>query len=71
MKKKYFLMLNSFILFLISTIVVTAQGRRRSLIGITPNPTGFSPIGIVIFVVLFLGIGYLIYRLFTKDKKKF
>ena len=56
--------------FLYSILVVTANhGGGAS--ARTPNPTGISPIGWIIFIALAIGVGYFFYWIFSKGKKEF
>jgi len=57
--------------FLYSILAVIAFHGGGNIQPTTPNPTGISPIGWIIFIVLFIGGGYFIYWLFSKEKKEF
>jgi len=57
--------------FLFSILSVTANHGGGTLARPTPNPTGFSPIGWIIFIALAIGVGYFFYWIFSKRKKGF
>jgi len=69
MKSKIIIWILIFLFNLISIVAYHGGGKTGGQI--TPSPTVISPIGLMIFVVLFIGIGYLIYWLFSNKKKKF
>lgn len=72
MNKKYLLTLHLSLLFLITALTAAAQrSGGGALTGITPNPTGISPIGWIIFGVIILAGAYFVYWIFTKDKNPF
>jgi len=58
------------ITILYTTVFVLAGHRGGRTTPITPNPTGISASVWIIFLVLFLGVGYFIYWVFSKNKKR-
>ena len=52
-------------------LTATAYHGGKTLSQTRPNPTGISPIAYMIFAALFVGVGYFIYWLLSKEKKEF
>jgi len=52
-------------------ILVTANHQGGTLARTVPNSTGISPIGWIIFIVIIIAVGYIVYWIFKKDKNKF
>jgi len=57
--------------FLYSILAVIAHHEGGTIQPATPNPSGISPIGWIIFIALVIGVGYFFYWIFSKGKKKF